>query len=273
MIGEIQDWLSNLESWSTIIRNFGLVIAAGIALWFAKQRIVVSDRQAETAQRGLLNERYQKGAEMLGSEVLSVRLGGIYALARLAREHPGDYHTQIMSLLCAFARNPTVVEERDTSELREDVQAVMTAVRERSEAQIEIEKEGEYRLNLFGANLNGAILSRAKLTRANLNGAILNGAILSRAILSGAELEDAHLEDAYLILAELNWAKLMKAHLNCTHLDAANLSHADLRDCEGLTQEQINKAVPNSEAPPNLTDVVDANTGKALEWPTASWSG
>ena len=44
---------------------------------------------------------------MLGSEQLSVRLGGIYALARLAREDPGDYHTQIMSLLCAFIRNPT----------------------------------------------------------------------------------------------------------------------------------------------------------------------
>ena len=71
MSGELQDWLSNLESWSTIIRNFGLVIAAVIALWFAKKRIVVSDRQAETAQRGLLNERYQKGAEMLGSRVLS----------------------------------------------------------------------------------------------------------------------------------------------------------------------------------------------------------
>ena len=91
-------WLSNLESWSTIIRNFGLVIAAGIALWFAKKRIAVSDRQAETAQRGLLNERYQKGAEMLGSKVLSVRLGGIYALHRLAEDEPEQYHVQIMRL-------------------------------------------------------------------------------------------------------------------------------------------------------------------------------
>ena len=38
MSGELQNWLSNMESWSTIIRNFGLVIAAVIALWFAKQR-------------------------------------------------------------------------------------------------------------------------------------------------------------------------------------------------------------------------------------------
>ena len=98
--------LSNLESWSTIIRNFGLVIAAGIALWFAKQRIMVADRQAKIAQLGLLNERYQKGAEMLASGDLTGHIGGIYALAGLAREHPGDYHTKIMRLLCAFVRHP-----------------------------------------------------------------------------------------------------------------------------------------------------------------------
>ena len=36
---EPQDWLSNVESWSTIIRNVGLIIAAGIALWFARRHI------------------------------------------------------------------------------------------------------------------------------------------------------------------------------------------------------------------------------------------
>ena len=43
---------------------------------------------------------------MLGSEVLSVRLGGIYALARLAREHPEEYHVQIMRLLLCFCPKP-----------------------------------------------------------------------------------------------------------------------------------------------------------------------
>ena len=89
--------------------RIALVVAAMavvIALWFAKRRILVADRQAATAQLGLLNERYQKGAEMLGSSVLTVRLGGIYALGRLAREHSGDYHIQIMSLFCVFVRNP-----------------------------------------------------------------------------------------------------------------------------------------------------------------------
>ena len=89
------------------------MIGLPLAIWrstVAERQSATSQLQSETAQRGLLNERYQKGAEMLGSAVLAVRLGGIYALDRLAREHPEAYHLQIMNLLCAFVRNPTTVE-------------------------------------------------------------------------------------------------------------------------------------------------------------------
>ena len=80
---------------------------------------------------------------MLGSAVLSVRLGGIYALARLADEHPEKYHVPIIQLFCTYARNPTESEggqakpknrPRRESTLQEDVQAVMTAIGSRSKA-------------------------------------------------------------------------------------------------------------------------------------------
>ena len=183
-INEPQDWLSNVESWSTIIRNFGLIIAAVIALWFARRRILVADRQAATTQRGLLNERYQKGAEMLGNKVLAVRLGGIYALSRLAREHPGDYHTQIMRLLCAFVRNPPEAEKEDqgTNKLSEDILVTVSSVRGRSEAQIKIEKKEKYRLGLSGTNLCGVYLSKANLSYAYLIEANLSRALLLKLI-------------------------------------------------------------------------------------------
>ena len=270
-------WLNDGESGSTTIRNLGLVIAAIVALPLAIWRSIVAERQAKTAQRGLLNERYQKGAEMLDSQVLAVRLGGIYALARLAREHPGDYHTQIMSLLCAFVRHPAgepveVAEPINSRSLtptaefnrgwhragndlplrvREDVQAIMTAVRERSEAQIEIEKEGEHRMNLSGANLNDAKLWEVKLNRANLD----------RVDLTGADLLDA----------KLKRVNLVEANLEGANLDGANLTGAfDMRGCKGLTQEQIDQAVALPDNPPNLEGVVDANTGKLLVWRGAS---
>ena len=108
------------ETGSTTARNLGLVAGGVIAIWVAIWRGVVADRQAQssldqakaaqdqakTSQRGLLNERYQKGAEMLGSKVLSVRLGGIYALQRLAQEDPEQYRDQIVGLLDIFVNDP-----------------------------------------------------------------------------------------------------------------------------------------------------------------------
>ena len=52
--------------------------------------------------------------------------------------------------------------------VRKDVQAVMTAVGERREAQIEIEKEKEYRLDLIDADLKSV-----RLSDVNLEGTIL----------------------------------------------------------------------------------------------------
>ena len=137
-------WLStvppNRESPSTTIRNVGLVIGGIIAMVLALWRGYVADRQSkatqtlaetshrqvETSERGLLNERYQKGAEMLGSEFLIVRLGGIYALQRLAKEHAEQYHVQIMRLFCAFVRHPT--EDKDDTAKSTDPNGILNKI-------------------------------------------------------------------------------------------------------------------------------------------------
>ena len=300
------------ESLSATVRNVGVVIGGVIAILFAVWRSIVAARQATTAQLGLLNERYQKGAEMLGSKVLAVRLGGIYALARLARDHSGDYHTQIMSLLCAFVRNPTGEpveaslpingltdqaefhsgwdEEGEDRPLRvrEDVQAVMTAVGERCEAQIAIEEEKEYRLDLIGADLKfvrlfDAVLGNVDLLKADLTDAVLIGAKLKSAKLTGAKLTGADLEDAdlkstrlidvnlesvKLTGADLKSVRLIDVNLEDALLIHTNLSGADLKGCEGLTQEQLNEAVADLDNPPKLEGVVDADTGEPLVWRT-----
>lgn len=315
------DWLNVGEangktirkSGSELIRNLGLVITAIIALplaiWrsiVAERQAIASQRQAETAQRSLLNERYQKGAEMMGSEVLSVRLGGIYALARLAREHPEEYHTQIMQLYCAFVRAHQEADENAAADgkqqitpLRDDVQAILTAIGNRSETQIAIEREGTekpYTLdlshtNLIGANLAGAVLTRANLFGVKLSGATLFGAKLSGAILVQADLVDANLTGVDLSGASLNNATLSDARLSRTNLtgayldgadlSSANLFNANLTDailinttltnthlsgCKGLTQEQLNDARAHMAGPPVLTDVVDSKTGEPLVW-------
>ena len=258
------DWLSIEESNGTeirtsgseIIRNLGLFIAALIALPLAIWRSIVAERQAaasqhqaETAQSGLLNERYQKGAEMLGSQVLSVRIGGIYDLMRLAHELPEKYHTQVMQFLCAFIRtssegietNEATDGEKSTTPLPRDVRTVLAAISKRSEAQMMIEEEESYILDLSDARLIGANLTDAVLLRANLAGANMAKARASGAKLSGAVLDGANLIGASLKDVDLSRARLVEARLSNASLQSTNLTGADLEGADSV----ICKIVPN----------------------------
>ena len=127
----------------------------------------------------------------------SFRLGGIYARARLAREHPGDYHTQIMGLVRAFVRKRPALPSG--IKVREDLQAVMSVICVRSAVQIEIEKEERFTLNFSGTHLKsvdlayatGAIHGKSVLRtshrfRSNMTGAFLIGTDLSGAFLNSA---------------------------------------------------------------------------------------
>ena len=97
--------------------------------------------QSKNAERSLLNERYQRAADMLGSDVLAVRLGGIYALRRLASEYPYQYHVPVMELFCAYAVYPTdagnivvrLFGRQTVNRLRRDVQSVMEAIGSRTD--------------------------------------------------------------------------------------------------------------------------------------------
>ena len=261
------DWLRvtelNLlpESKSTTIRNAGLVIAGALALVFAVWRGVLGQRQAKIAQQGLSNERYQKGAEMLGSEVLAVRLGGIYALQRLAAEHPEQYHIQIMQLFCAYVRNPTGDEQGPVSgsdedgkpihKLREGVQAAMYAIGKRTDACIAIEKAAFFLLDLRNANLQHSRLSNLNLSyallgKSNMFGASLYISNLSSASLTDANLSDTDLTGVNLSDANLYRAKLSNAVLNDTNLSDANLYRANLSNAVLIRANLSNASLPSA---------------------------
>ena len=273
-----EDLRGDEEPLSATVRNLGLVIGGVIAILLAVWRSRVAERQADTAQRGLLNERYQKGAEMLGNAVLSVRLGGIYALQRLAEEHPEQYHVQIMRLLCAFARNPTpsgedegrqdVQEEsfRTLPSPREDVQAVMEAIRARHEKHVSLERKGALRLDMRGADLSHVVLSGGDLRSAdfmdtNLSHASLDSANLSHAILFNTNLSSARLKEA-----NLSGAVLIGASLKDTDLSGAKLSRCGQNPVVALRQSQLDEASADENNPPDLEGAVDVRTRQPLVW-------
>ena len=263
--------LATLTPWAWVLahhealRNLALVAAGAIAVPLAIWRAWVAERQAATARRSLLNERDQKAAEMLGSTLLSVRLGGIYALQTLAAEHPPHYHLGVMRQFCAFVRgpqNPTLTDasppagtaprpipempdsgarpdnharrgaadgDAASEPVREDVRAVMDAIAARSAAGIEVEQQEErFRLDLSGANLCEWRFSGADLSGADLSGANLSMAKLTGAKLTRADLSGADLSAANLFEANLSRAKLIRADLSGANLVRADLIEADL---------------------------------------------
>ena len=286
-----------LETNSTTLRNVGFIVAGLLALVFAYWRSIVADRQekaaqlqaqttlsqAETAQRGLLNERYQKGAEMLGSNVLAVQLGGIYALDRLAREHPEEYPLQIMQLFCTFARHPTRnnLVETTGQRLRDDVQAIMEAIGSRGQARIALERRNYYVLDLEGADLSYLALNDPDLSKARLQSASLFGArIVSQdkmADLSDVNFREADLAGALIWGADLSGANLCAANLSSTSFLRSNLTRAHfalgwsseggaLRPAIDLTQRQLDEAVAYPVNPPYLGRLQDPVTGEPLIW-------
>ena len=273
-----------LESPSTTVRNLALGVAGFLALVVALWRGWVANRQAETAQQQLLSDRYQKATEMLGSSVMTVRLGGIHELQRLANENTAQFHVPVLQSLCGFIQEPTIPVENPSnaskgafSHIPADIRAALEAIQDRGlngRREIEI-KEGyspDLRgARLPGANLIGMDLSRTQLDEADLSGAALNGCFLAESSMWNAELSDAELEDAILINADLFLANLAGADFTEADLAGANLSDASFSDegqnpARGLTQPQFDTAIADRGSEPNLMGVLDADTGEPLVW-------
>ena len=299
--------ISNSET----LRNVGLLIGGLLAFVFAGWRAWVAERQAnaaqsqakaaqsqvetafvqaETTHQSLLNERYQRGVEMLGSTVLAVRMGGIYALNRLAEEHPQQYHIQVMELFCAFLRFPTPDEGLDAQAndheghdgeedpiLRPDMQEIMQAIGSRSPLRQSLEGQLKgFKLYLRDVNLNGVQLRDANLSGAWLTNADLTGAVLPYVDLSRARLRRANLTRANFLNADLAVVRFWGADFSQAVLRGANISGADLCGAyassanrelaRGLTQAQLNEAYADPDNPPKLDGVLDAKSGEPLVW-------
>ena len=237
---------SGTESGSTTIRNIGLVLAGVIALVLALWRSFVAQKQADAANRqsvvahqSLLNERYQQGAQMVGSEVPSVRLGGIYVLRGLAEQHAEEYHLEVLRMLCAFVRNPpkmTIPEAGPTqsdemSNLREDVQIAVDAICACHERNTRRRISTVFWLDLHEANLSGARLRGVNLTvESGLKGSTFAEFLSSHYL--GADFTDALLCSADMSMAKLHNASFTGANLQSADLSGAELPGATLQDTD-----------------------------------------
>jgi Pentapeptide repeats (8 copies) len=212
-------------------------------------------RSHELTEHGQVTDRYTKAIEQLGSDKLDVRIGGIYALERIARDSATD-HPTVMEVLSAFIREhsreqwpppPTDEPGSDapTHMTRPDVQAALTVIArrdiQRDRQPIDLTEADLAHANLGGATLVGAVLSRVNLHGATLFRANLVDGYLNEAALTDANLFHANLTRAILFRANLIGAYLTNAGLTDANLNGANLTRADLSDAK-LTGANLTRA-------------------------------
>lgn len=189
----------------------------------AEQTAMAAQRTIEVAQEGQITERYTRAIEQLGNDNIAIRLGGIYALERIARDSDKD-HWQVMEVLTAYVRENSPSDwhlgrVRPLQLIPGDIGAILVVLGRRN-----TERETpSHRLNLRMTDLRGAELEKADLRRADLRFADLHNVYLKDADLRDVNIFQANLEDAVL--------------------DGADFRGVNLRVVWNLTQEQFLSAI------------------------------
>lgn len=236
----------------------GLVGLVGI--YFLWGQLNGTNESLRVNQQGQLTDRFTRAVEQLANkEQFAVRLGGIYALERIAADAPETHHWAVMEVLTTFVRESvgagTGLQNGKASPVPPslkppaDVQATLTVIGRRNVGYdvpnrcLDLRRAALSGANLANADLRHFCFGGADLSRANLQGADLSGSDLGAADLVSAYLGQADLTGAVLLGTDFRRAYLGEAVLTGAKLKDADLRGADLRRARGLTQEQIDSAV------------------------------
>ena len=232
-------------------------------------------RTQELAEQGQVTDRYSKAIEHLGSEKLDIRIGGIYALERIARDSARD-HPTVIEVLTAFIREHSPTSEIPVNgnvispqPLQADIHAAVRVIGRRDPSkdigQINLTKTNLYGADLYNASLNDADLTEAYLGNAELADAYLDNVMLNGANLTGADLNGADLNGANLNSANLTGANLTRANLTAAQLFEANLTETDLTAAK-LAYANLNGA-DMTRSNPSGADWTEAGLEGAI-WPS-----
>lgn len=242
------------QSRATLAQVLGGV-AIGIGLYYTWRRITIAEENLKVSQEGQITERFTRAVDQLGAidhlgnPAIEIRLGGIYALERIASESDKDYWP-IMEILTAYVRKNSSVDltenknvtllaidiqaneskQNEVLEIKKialDIQAVLTVLGRREKSFNDGESN---RLNLSRSRLQAADLEGAHLEGAHLMETHLEGANLARAYLERTDLVGSYLVGADLVMTHLEGADLRWAHLEGADLGGAYLKGADLEE-------------------------------------------
>jgi uncharacterized protein YjbI with pentapeptide repeats len=256
-------------------------ILAGLAGLLAALGGYYTHRTFELNRAGQITERFTRAIDQLGNPQIDVRLGGIYALERIARDSR-DYHPQVIEVLSAYVRGhapcnttPPNTKVRAQSTDSPNVYLTRAAIRvleritqaraakhnEAGESSREVDGSQtiEGRRPGLAIDVQAAMTALARRNRSQdvpdrprthgptrpsfpVPGRSASGSgNFAGAHLEGADLNGAHLEGAYFAGAHLEGADLNGAHLEGANLTGAYLERGKLANAH-LEEADLERA-------------------------------
>ncbi len=222
-----------------IIYKLSLIIGGATAFGLATWRGWCHDVQTRTTAQGHITDRFIRASELLGSDQMASRLGGIFMLWRTGKDSKNtDDKRAVLDMLCAFIREPTpdascdgasqVGEAAATHEratMRNDVRAALSLLSTESTDSLPIPPR--YQFDLTGAQLPGAELAKAPFSAARLSRANLKEADFTEADLTGA-----YLTETILTGAKLTGTKFIKTNFTKIDFTGVDLSWVDFSEAK-----------------------------------------
>lgn len=233
------------RTWAQLVGGLALIFG----LYLTWRRVEIFQQTLETTQDQQVTERFTRAIDQLGAtdengKKLEIRLGGIYALERIARDSVKRDYGTVLEVLTAYVREnaprqrgipawsststPITLEAEDfdntmTNKPRapqrapSDIQAIVDVLARLGK---ERNQEDNESFNLSSTDLRKISFEDKDLRQAVFNATDFEEAVMVQANLAGVFFE----------AADFRRTKLFQANFEGAYLDGANFSGADLRE-------------------------------------------
>jgi hypothetical protein len=217
----------------------GIIILSGLLFTYSTYRLNVEKQNLD--REGQITDRFTTAVSQLGDEEIAVRLGGLYALERIAKDSPRD-RWPIMEIISSYVReksprnmsvkpapktdlkkqnNSTYDKKLEYRKIKTDVQTALSIVGRGTE-----QDKFDNRLDLSESNLDGVDLTNAKFTNTDFYGSEFKRAQLISANLDKSNLDFTDFSGAVLVKANLDYSDLCGARFTGANLQRASFKKA-----------------------------------------------
>ncbi|MFJ8011385.1 pentapeptide repeat-containing protein [Streptomyces sp. NPDC096339] len=235
---------------TTLIQAVGgaVVLFGAYATW---RQLRVNQEGLSATREGHITDRFSRAVDQLGSDKTDVRIGGLYALWRIA-DHSAHDRESVVSIKAAFLRThlPWPARGQDSPAAETSINSVPPLETRAPDAQVALTGLGvlcrERRpgwLNVSYTDLRRADCDGLWLHHINFDGACLEAASIYQVNLTKASLIAAnmrHVELGTSVLhqsrcteADLRGARMIRADLSEADFSGADLREANLRKVRG----------------------------------------